>query len=240
MTYGYIYNAQNIESEKIRKEMEEKFDCSKIFSDTEQDEKKRPGWNELTKSIQDGDTLIVFSLDNILMTVMALPFFFRWLTLKDICFVSISDEIDTEGNFFPSKNAKEVFDIIGLLPQKIGKNRRKGYSRKVKAFLPCSNKKAAKKSAAIKIVNMYRSGYSVSEIADAVGYRTRMSVYNVLSRFNIDLRQKRDRCSRKKGYSTRATIASDMFKSGCSIQEITKFQGYANEEEAKTEIIEYL
>lgn len=242
MTYGYLFNAQYIEYDKIKKEMQEKYGCTEFFSDAEKDEKKRPAWIEMTKKMQNGDTLVIYSLDNILLTVTALPFFLRWLTLKEICLVSIKDEIDTECNFFCQKSTREIFDIIGLLPQKIGKNKRKGFSRKVTAFLPCNNKEDAKKSVAIKIVNMYRSGYSVSEIAETVGYKTRMSVYNVLSRFNIDLRQNRQTGQKRtedKEVSSRAQIACEMLQSGVSITEIVKLYGFSSEEEAKQEIREY-
>ncbi len=171
--------------------MVEKYGCSKVFFDKEKKEKKRLQWSELTKDIEEGDTLVILSLDNILTTVTNLPFLFRWIILKKIRLVSISDEIDTEGKYFEPKGSKEIFDIIGKLPKKIGENKRKGYSYKISSFIPGDSKENSKKSLVIKVVNMYHSGYSVAEIANAVGYKTRKSVYNVLDRFAIEKRQLR-------------------------------------------------
>ncbi len=69
-----------------------------------------------------------------------------------------------------------------------------------------------------------------------------MSVYNVLSRFNIDLRQNRQtgqKRTEEKEVSSRAQIACEMLQSGVSIAEIVKLYGFSSEEEAKQEIREY-
>lgn len=194
MRYGYINVAQHIEFAEKSGEFD-KYQCDLIFCEEEYSSSIRSAWRKLIDCLNENDEIFVLSFGNAFCDLNSFFYFIRYTVLKKVRLVSIHDEIDTKGELFKKLTdtgeiISHCFSVLGLLPLRIGKNR---VSERKSSATPEHKQlfKQKKNECAMKAVNMYAAGYTVDEIKDTLGYKTRKSIYEILHRQKLKLRQPR-------------------------------------------------
>lgn len=224
MRYGYLNNAQNVEYAKMRNELEA-FQCDLIFCDEEYSNSTRPAWRSLIDCLKENDEFFILSFGNAFCDLNSFFYFMRYIVLKHVRLVSVKDEIDTKGELFVnSNNAGDIFShcfsVLGLLPLRIGKNR---FFQKANTTEPEHKLlyKQKKNECSMKAVNMYAAGYTVDEIRRTLGYKTRKSIYDIIHKKKLGLRQPRIQ-EKNSNYPTMNFMAKKLKELGYKPDQIKK------------------
>ena len=154
--------------------------------------RSRAKWNEFIDALKEEDTAILYSFDSTFRNYNDMMFFIKYCTVMSIRLISYADRLDTKDKLFPESGTKNTFDVVC----RIFKKRDKTASYDVEADLHNLSQTKQRLKRYSLIINMYKAGWSIQEIMKKVGYSAKSNIYNVLKKYNIELRQPKK--SRKK------------------------------------------
>lgn len=154
--------------------------------------RSRAKWNEFIDALKEGDAAILYSFDSTFRNYNDMMFFIKFCTVMSIRLISYADRLDTKDKLFPESGTKNTFDVVC----RIFKKRDKTASYDVEADLHNLSQTKQRLKRYSLIINMYKAGWSIQEIMKKVGYSAKSNIYNVLKKYNIELRQPKK--SRKK------------------------------------------
>ena len=154
--------------------------------------RSRAKWNEFIDALKEGDAAILYSFDSTFRNYNDMMFFIKFCTMMSIRLISYADRLDTKDKLFPESGTKNTFDVVC----RIFKKRDKTASYDVEADLHNLSQTKQRLKRYSLIINMYKAGWSIQEIMKKVGYSAKSNIYNVLKKYNIELRQPKK--SRKK------------------------------------------
>ena len=168
----------------------ENFGCVEIVrEELSSANKTRELWDSLMARIQFGDTVVIPKLSNALRGARQLVFFLEFCRVKNIRLVSIHDRIDSGNELFPETQTSDVLTAIALLPQEANAIRKSSrhISRIKKHIESISDKAMGRAERNRRVVNMYLEGFSIDEIFQKSGFRSRSSVFRILNDANVQL-----------------------------------------------------
>lgn len=194
MKIGYIMTAPGYEDAKNDLQWMEQFGCVEIIQeDLPLNEKSRTLWDSLMSRIQFGDTIVIPKLSNALRGARQLVFFLEFCRIKNIRLVSIHDNIDSGNELFPDTKTSDVLTAIALLPKEANAIRKSSrHIVNIKKHIDSLSSKAINRAERNKrVVNMYLQGFSIDDIHQQSGFRSRSSVFRILNEANINLNRGR-------------------------------------------------
>lgn len=189
---GYYYNPLDDGQGNQNLEQFARFDCKKIFIDKKEHEQDRPQWRQLLVSLQSHDVLFLYKLSNAVRGVREFSFFLQIVKEKSIRLISILDEIDTKGVYFPSTTISDVLDVIADLPNEISSIRHiNDMSPTVsKVIYSNSNNRRKRRKRHSLVINMYNGGYTIPEIIHQTGYKSKSTIFHILKKYAIETNRK--------------------------------------------------
>lgn len=187
---GYIMTAPGYEDFSADSGWMEDFGCVEIVrEELLSGDKARTLWDSLMARIQFGDTVVIPKLSNALRGARQLVFFLEFCRVKNIRLVSIHDRIDSGNELFPETQTSDVLTAIALLPREANAIRKSSHhiSRIKKHIESISDKAMGRAERNKRVVNMYLEGFSIDEIFQKSGFRSRSSVFRILNDANVQL-----------------------------------------------------
>ena len=192
---GYIYKSEYYSNFGIDKQWMENFGCCSIVVEDYEQERIRPQWKQLLESLDRGDELVVSKFSNAVRGLRELALFLELCRVKMVRVVSINDKIDSKGELFPETSIGDVLVMFGSLPEEVAALRRESaHVEQLKTEAKSKPKAASNKSKEeerlereMKIVNMYRSNFSMDDIWKASGFSSRSSVFRILNKYGVNL-----------------------------------------------------
>lgn len=183
MKFGYARVSTKDQNLQMQVEALQKYGCDEIYEEKKSTLKERSILNSLLKKIRADDVLVVWKLDRLGRTTLELIKLITELNEKGVKFKSLNDSlIDTT-----TPNGKLVFAIFSALAEherEIIRERTKAgiesarargrFGGRPKGLSKISNMKA---SAA---ANMYKKGKPISEIMEAIGIKSKATLYRYL------------------------------------------------------------
>ena len=191
---GYMLLAPRYVDAEEDKVWMEKFGCYDIIQEEYPDnEKSREQWDGLLARIQPGDTLVIPKLSNALKSARQLVFFLEFCRIQNVRLVSIHDKIDSGDELFPETKTSDVLTAIALLPKEANAVRvpSKPFQRMRRKIKAMSKKQLGRAERNRRIINMYREGFSIDDIIDQSGFKSRSSVFRILNDAGVDLNRGR-------------------------------------------------
>ncbi|MCH5240675.1 MAG: recombinase family protein [Muribaculaceae bacterium] len=191
---GYMLLAPRYVDSEGDKVWMEKFGCYDIIQEEYPDnEKSREQWDGLLARIQPGDTLVIPKLSNALKSARQLVFFLEFCRIQNVRLVSIHDKIDSGDELFPETKTSDVLTAIALLPKEANAVRvpSKPFQRMRRKIKAMSKKQLGRAERNRRIINMYREGFSIDDIIDQSGFKSRSSVFRILNDAGVDLNRGR-------------------------------------------------
>ena len=191
---GYMLLAPRYVDAEEDKVWMEKFGCYDIIQEEYPDnEKSREQWDGLLARIQPGDTLVIPKLSNALKSARQLVFFLEFCRIQNVRLVSIHDKIDSGDELFPETKTSDVLTAIALLPKEANAVRvpSKPFQRMRRKIKAMSKKQLGRAERNRRIINMYREGFSIDDIIDQSGFKSRSSVFRILNESGVDLNRGR-------------------------------------------------
>lgn len=191
---GYMLLAPRYVDAEGDKVWMEKFGCYDIIQEEYPDnEKSREQWDGLLARIQPGDTLVIPKLSNALKSARQLVFFLEFCRIQNVRLVSIHDKIDSGDELFPETKTSDVLTAIALLPKEANAVRvpSKPFQRMRRKIKAMSKKQLGRAERNRRIINMYREGFSIDDIIDQSGFKSRSSVFRILNDAGVDLNRGR-------------------------------------------------
>ena len=191
---GYMLLAPRYVEAEEDKVWMEKFGCYDIIQEEYPDnEKSREQWDGLLARIQPGDTLVIPKLSNALKSARQLVFFLEFCRIQNVRLVSIHDKIDSGDELFPDTKTSDVLTAIALLPKEANAVRvpSKPFQRMRRKIKAMSKKQLGRAERNRRIINMYREGFSIDDIIDQSGFKSRSSVFRILNDAGVDLNRGR-------------------------------------------------
>lgn len=168
----------------------ESFGCVEIVrEELSATDKARTLWDSLMARVRFGDTVVIPKLSNALRGARQLVFFLEFCRVKNIRLVSIHDRIDSGNELFPETRTGDVLTAIALLPKEANAIRKSSrhISRIKKHIDSISDKAVSRAERNRRVVNMYLEGFSIDEIHEKSGFRSRSSVFRILNEANVQL-----------------------------------------------------
>lgn len=191
---GYMLLAPRYVDAEEDKVWMEKFGCYDIIQEEYPDnEKSREQWDGLLARIQPGDTLVIPKLSNALKSARQLVFFLEFCRIQNVRLVSIHDKIDSGDELFPETKTSDVLTAIALLPKEANAVRvpSKPFQRMRRKIKAMSKKQLGRAERNRRIINMYREGFSIDDIIDQSGFKSRSSIFRILNDAGVDLNRGR-------------------------------------------------
>lgn len=107
--------------------------------------------------------------------------------------VSIHDKIDSGDELFPETKTSDVLTAIALLPKEANAVRvpSKPFQRMRRKIKAMSKKQLGRAERNRRIINMYREGFSIDDIIDQSGFKSRSSIFRILNDAGVDLNRGR-------------------------------------------------
>ena len=116
---GYIMaTSQYDKLEEDRKWMNE-YGGVRIIEESDDNERHRPLWRQLTAPLQRGKELLIPKFSNALRGSRELAIFLEFCRVKIIRIISIHDKIDSNNILFPETKPSDVLIMMGSLPEEI-------------------------------------------------------------------------------------------------------------------------
>ena len=171
--------------------------CERIFAEKMTGTAaERPVLTECLSVLREGDTLVVYKLDRLGRTLKIIVDILERLRLSRIDFVSLSDNINTEG---PS--GKLMFSIIAafaqyerdILVERTQEGRRMAREKGTRFGRPKGSRNRASEGKAEACAALYRAGTSISGIRRVLGIGSIETVYRYLRDNRIVPDRKKDK-----------------------------------------------
>lgn len=183
MIFGYARVSTKYQNLKMQTDALQKAGCDEIFEEKKSSRKERAELNNLLAKLRPDDTLVVWKLDRLGRTTLELIKLINQLNEQNVKFKSLNDSlIDTT-----TPNGKLVFSIFSALAE----HEREIIIERTKAGIesarargkfggrPAGLSKVAKLKASA-AANMYRKGDPLSEILEAIGVKSKATLYKYL------------------------------------------------------------
>ncbi len=183
MIFGYARVSTKDQKLQMQREALEKAGCDEIFEEKKSTRKERAELNKLIEKLRPDDTLVVWKLDRLGRTTLELIKLINDLNEKKVKFKSLNDSlIDTT-----TPNGKLVFSIFSALAEherEIIRERTKAGIESARARgklggRPSGLSKVARFRASA-AANMYRKGEPLSQILEAIGIKSKATLYKYL------------------------------------------------------------
>lgn len=201
---GYIFMCMDEESDIYRRSISWMRDhgCTRIVQESPEDEALRPQWKKLLGCLGRNDEIVLTSFANALRGPLELCYFLEVCRINVIRVISIEDKIDSKDELFDCKTS-DVLHVLESLPFNIGLIKNAAQRLVDEKHDPTEVKQSqkAKRDRDSMIINMYNNGFSIDEIWQNSGMKSRSSVFNVLKRYKIPLRRDTTKPERTKSKS---------------------------------------
>lgn len=225
MRFAYVFDVQDgHQSERLAR-------ISGIFQgapvvESRDMETTRPRWHRLLGSLRPGDELVLYKFSNALRGLPELSLFLELCRSKNIRVISVADSFDTASQTYPGKSQDDFVNLLSSFPKETSEIRERS-----RVSAPDTSRTLTPKSERHrKIINMYNSKFSISEIIAAAGVSGPAVIYQTLARYGIPLRRELNKPQVRKLPSKPADMHAmviDEFKKGRSIPELMSLTGYA-------------
>lgn len=194
MKIGYARVSTKDQNLDMQIEALEKAGCEKIYSEKRSGTKNnRPELRACLKYLRPGDTLVVYKLDRIGRTLIYIVSLINELKSKDIHFLSIKDNISTEGS-----TGKLVTHILAslaeferdLIIERTQEGRRIAKEKGVRF----GKKSQYNKDSEEKIkecITMYKAGVPIRSIMRILKIGSMQTVYRFLRNNGIELKKRK-------------------------------------------------
>lgn len=191
---GYIFKKEPYEDFNEDKNWMIQFGCVQVVEEQNEHEKLRPKWKQLLTNLVRGDELVVAKFSNAVRGSRELSSLIELCRIKVIRIISIHDKIDTKNILFPDTKVSDVIEMFGSLPEECA-TLRSASSHIVRLQQDIIVKKKWNTASAAErektIVDMYNSGYSISDIHTVSGFSSRSSVFRILNKYGVKLNRGR-------------------------------------------------
>lgn len=190
---GYLpYLPKYAEGAADRKWMED-FGCVRIVEEKPEESAYRMGWDTLLANIGKGDTLVVSRLAHVIKGARQLAFFLEFCRIKSIRLIALHDGIDSGNELFPETKTSDLLRVIARLPEDTNAVRKmiSHPGRWTKGTKVLSQAAYGRVERNKRVVNMYKSGYTIDDIWKASGFRSRSSIFRVLKEAGVELKRTR-------------------------------------------------
>lgn len=191
--FGYYFETNN-QTELIQAlQWMNNYGCDTIAKDSIEYEKLRPQWQQTVEKLESGDELVVYKLSNAIRGSRELLFFLEFCRLKNIRIISILDRIDSHQLLFQDieNMTLHIFDVLANFTAESVE-----LKKKVTSIRRTNKKQLAKRQVGVSklernmnVINLYISGYPISEIWKQSGFRSRSSVFRILNDAGIKLQR---------------------------------------------------
>lgn len=188
---GYIFRANSYEAFDADKEWMCQYDCLQVVEESVSHETLRPKWKQLMTELERGDELVVSKFSNAVRGLRELAALIELCRIKVVRLISIHDKIDTCGELFPETTVTEVLAMFGAIPEEVAVLRRSSdrilrLQQSINA--PVMTKKSLSKAERDKkVIDMYNSNYSASDICKECGIRSKSTLYGILNKYSVNL-----------------------------------------------------
>ncbi len=190
---GYLpYLPKYAEGAADRKWMED-FGCDRIVEEKPEEGTWRMGWDTLLASIGKGDTLVVSKLAHAVKGARQLSFFLEFCRIKSVRLIALHDGIDSDNELFPETQTSDLLRVIARLPEEANAVRKMTSQpgRWTKGTKVLSQAAYGRVERNKRVVNMYKSGYTIDDIWKTSGFRSRSSIFRVLKNAGVELKRSR-------------------------------------------------
>lgn len=191
---GYIFRTSDYAEYEDDKIWMRQYGCVKIVEDSNRHEEMRPQWKQLLTTLGRGDEIVVAKFSNAVRGSVELAQFIEYCRIKVVRIVSIRDKVDSRNELFPDTSVSDVLYMFGSLPEEITALRKASshiveFQKNIKLMddeEEGKNKKKMPKSERDKtVISLYRNGYLPKDICEACGFKSRGTVYNILTKYGI-------------------------------------------------------
>lgn len=185
---GYIMSFKHLEDE-LKSDIQWMKDhgCCTIFIEDEHNENNRIEWKDMLENLSCGDEIVISKFSHAVRGSREFSVFCDFLRREKVEVVSIHDEIDTSGKFFPEKSVLAFIDMLATLPTEIISLRQAHeHEAKLRARKHPRTISHSKSERNNKIVRMYKNGDSIDKIWKFSGFKSRQSVFNVLDAAGVN------------------------------------------------------
>lgn len=191
---GYIFKKEPYEDFNEDKNWMLQFGCVNVVEEQKEHEKLRPKWKQLLSSLGRGDELVVTKFSNAVRGSRELASLIELCRIKVVRIISVHDKIDTKNILFPDTKVSDVIEMFGSLPEECAALRNaSSHIVQLQQDIIVSKKwniTNAEERAKM-IVDMYKNGYSISEIHAISGFNSRSSVFRILNKYGVKLNRGR-------------------------------------------------
>ena len=185
---GYIMSFKHLEDE-LKSDIQWMKDhgCCTIFIEDEHNENNRIEWKDMLENLSCGDEIVISKFSHAVRGSREFSVFCDFLRREKVAVVSIHDEIDTSGKFFPEKTVLAFMEMLATLPTEIISLRQAHeHEAKLRARKHPRTISHSKSERNNKIVRMYKNGDSIDKIWKFSGFKSRQSVFNVLDAAGVN------------------------------------------------------
>ena len=197
---GYVWLAPQFDTLNDDKKWMADYGCFRIAEEQATHEKLRPEWKHIIDNMCRGDELVVSKFSNALRGPRELAIFFEICRIKGVRIISIHDRIDSLNVLFPETRTSDILNMLGALSAEVAAVRRSAsHLNKLKHKpLVQSTRGISRLERNKTIINMYKSGCSLSKIIAASGLRSKTSIFTILNNAGVNLDRGRTRGPIKK------------------------------------------
>ena len=184
---GYIMTFKHLEQE-LEKDLEwmNEHGCCNIFIEEERNEKLRPEWKDMLESLACGDEIVIIKFSHAVRGSREFSVFCDYLRRAKVDVISIHDKMDTKGRMFQTPTLTDFMDMLATLPTEITALRyARDHESKLRARKHPRTVSHSKTERNASIVKMYKNGEPIDKIWKMSGFKSRMSVFNVLEASGI-------------------------------------------------------
>ena len=142
----------------------------------------RDGYKQFVSTIQEEDTVVFYSMQDVFQQIEPFIMFLRYCKTKQVRVISISDEIDSKDEVFPLSSSQQWMKILSQM--KTGTIHECDDARSELYDKNCDEERLKKHRM---VINLYLAGYTVSEILRLTGYRTKATIYRIIQRYGIEI-----------------------------------------------------
>lgn len=167
------------------------FGCEDIVEEQPVEGAYRLGWDRLLATIVKGDTLVISKLAHVVKGARQLSFFLEFCRIKSVRLVSLHDGIDSDNELFSETQTSDLLRVIARLPEEANAVRKMTSQpgRWTKGTKVLSQAAYGRVERNKRVVNMYKSGYTIDDIWKTSGFRSRSSIFRVLKDAGVELKR---------------------------------------------------
>ena len=186
---GYIMSFKHLEQElKADIQWMQEHGCCTIYIEDERNEKSRIEWKDMLEQLACGDEIVISKFSHAVRGCRELSVFCDYLRREKVTVISIHDEMDTSGKLFAQKTLPDFMDMLATLPtEAMALRQAHEHEAKLRARKHPRTVSLSKSDRNNKIVRMYKQGESIEKIWKLSGFKSRQSVFNVLTADGVNL-----------------------------------------------------